>query len=619
MSVNGKWIIEIWCARTCTLGRCSVDDEKGKAGHQQDLWGSRRGLSLDALGRGFIDHLWYSQGRTLSIATLNDVYVALAYTVRDRLLHRWIRTAETYMKGDLRAVCYLSAEYLLGPQFANNLINLGIYEEVRRAYEEAGEDWGALLDHEPEPGLGNGGLGRLAACYLDSLATLQIPSIAYGIRYEFGIFSQSIRDGQQIETSDNWLRFGNPWEIHRPEICFDVKMGGYTEHFHDDKGRLQVRWVPDRVVRGVAYDIPVLGYRVNTCNTLRLWKAEAVESFDFQAFNIGDYYAAVDQKVYSENITKVLYPNDEPAQGKQLRLEQQYFLISCSLQDMLRMYTMSAGDPADFYMTFVIQLNDTHPSLAVAELMRLLIDEYGMEWDSAWEVTRKTFAYTNHTLLPEALETWPLPLFGSLFPRHTEIIYEINDRFLREVRSRYSGDNARVARMSLIDETGEKQVRMANLACVGSFAINGVAELHTELLKKDVLRDFYEFSPEKFSNKTNGVTPRRFMLLSNPKLADLITLRIGDEWVKDLDELRKLEPFADDSDFQTEWRQIKRNNKARLADVIRDRTGTIVDPDSLFDIQVSLLQNVLEMTLVSARSTPWRGFSRLNPLSLDLF
>jgi glycogen phosphorylase len=563
-----------------------MEDETGNVGKQQDLWGSRRGLSLEALRRGFIDHLWYSQGRVLSIATLNDVYVAVAYAVRDRLLHRWIRTAETYMRGDLRAVCYLSAEFLLGPQLANNLINLGIYEEVRNAYEGAGGDWNALLDHEPEPGLGNGGLGRLAACYLDSLATLQIPSIAYGIRYEFGIFTQSIRDGRQIETSDNWLHFGNPWEIHRPEIAYEVKLGGYTEHFRDGEGRLQVRWVPNRVVRGVAYDIPVLGYRVNACNTLRLWKAEAAESFDFQAFNIGDYYAAVDEKVYSENITKVLYPNDEPAQGKQLRLEQQYFLVSCSLQDMVRIYAMAAGDPVKFHKTFVIQLNDTHPSLAIAELMRLLVDEHGMEWDKAWEVTRHSFAYTNHTLLPEALEKWPLPLFGSLFPRHLEIIYEINDRFLKEVRARDDGDDARLARMSLIDESGEKYVRMANLACVGSFAINGVAELHTELLKKDVLRDFYEFFPEKFSNKTNGVTPRRFLALSNPKLSELITRMIGGGWIKNLDELRKLEASAGDADFQGKWRHIKRSNKLALAQVIHDRTGTTVDPDSLFDIQV---------------------------------
>ena len=336
----------------------------------------------------------------------------------------------------------------------------------------------------------------------------------------------------------------------------------------------------------MAYDTPVLGYKVNTCNTLRLWKAEAAESFDFQAFNIGDYYGAVDEKVYSENITKVLYPNDEPAQGKQLRLEQQYFFVSCSLQDMLRICSMGDLPPTRFHEVFSVQLNDTHPALAVPELMRLLIDEHGIEWDEAWEVTQKTFGYTNHTLLPEALEKWPLPLFRSLFPRHVEIIFEINHRFLEKVRTRYAGDDDRVARMSLIDETGEKYVRMANLACVGSFSINGVAELHTELLREHVLRDFYEFFPEKFSNKTNGVTPRRFMVLSNPRLADLITRRIGDGWITDLDQLRKLEALAEDKEFKTEWSRIKRLNKTDLAEAIRNRTGIVVDPDSLFDIQV---------------------------------
>ncbi len=563
-----------------------MSKDTGKGEKKRDLWGSRRGLSLEALRRGFMDHLRYSQGRVPAIATRNDVYMALAYTVRDRLLHRWIRSLETYLKGDVRAVAYLSAEFLLGPQLANNLINLGIYEEVRKAFEDVGEDWNAILEHEPEPGLGNGGLGRLAACFLDSLATLQVPSVGYGIRYEFGIFTQNIRDGYQVESTDKWLHFGNPWEIHRPEIAYDVKLGGHTEHYRDEKGHYQVRWVPNRVVRGVAYDTPVLGHNVNTCNTLRLWKAEAAESFDFQAFNVGDYYGAVDEKVYSENLTKVLYPNDEPAQGKQLRLEQQYFLVSCSLQDMLNIHLIGALAPTAFHKTFAAQLNDTHPSLAVPELMRLLIDEHDVTWDQAWEVTCNTFGYTNHTLLPEALEKWPLPLFGSLLPRHLEIIYEINQRFLDEVRAQYPGDKDRIARMSLIDETGEKYVRMANLACVGSFAINGVAELHTELLKRDVLSDFYELFPTKFSNKTNGVTPRRFIVLSNPSLADLISGRIGDAWITNLDELRKLEDFLNDDDFRAAWSGVKRLNKIELSRVVLDLTGVAVNPESLFDIQV---------------------------------
>ncbi len=563
-----------------------MDKKTGNDEQKHDLWGSRRGLSIDALKRGFLDHFAYTQGRIPEVATLNDYYMAIAYTVKDRLLHRWIRSAEEYKKGDIRVVSYLSAEFLMGPQLANNLINLGIYKDVREAAEASGGDWKALLEHEPEPGLGNGGLGRLAACYMDSLATLEIPSIGYGIRYEFGIFRQKIRDGAQIETTDKWLYLGNPWESHRPEIAYEVKLGGYTEQIQDPDGRLQVRWVPNRVVTGVAYDTPVPGYKVNTCNTLRLWKAEAAESFDFQAFNVGDYYGAVDEKVYSENLTKVLYPNDEPVQGKQLRLEQQYFFVSCSLQDMLRICSIGGLPPTKFHKIFSVQLNDTHPALAVPELMRLLIDEHGVGWDEAWEVTQNTFGYTNHTLLPEALEKWPLPLFQTLFPRHVEIIYEINHRFLEKVRERYPGDDARLARMSLIDETGEKYVRMANLACVGSFAINGVAKLHTELLERHVLRDFYEFFPEKFGNKTNGVTPRRFIALSNPGLADLITRRIGDGWIKDLDQVRKLEAFKDDKEFKAEWSQIKRLNKVDLSQEIRNRTGISVDPDSLFDIQV---------------------------------
>ena len=564
-----------------------MDKKTGNDEQKHDLWGSRRGLSIDALKRGFADHLAYTQGRIPEIATLNDYYMALAYTVKDRLLHRWIRSCgDDTCKEAFDAVSYLSAEFLMGPQLANNLINLGIYKDVREAVEASGGDWKALLEHEPEPGLGNGGLGRLAACYMDSLATLEIPSVGYGIRYEFGIFRQKIRDGAQIETTDKWLYLGNPWESHRPEIAYEVKLGGYTEHIQDPEGRLEVRWVPNRVVTGVAYDTPVPGYKVNTCNTLRLWKAEAPESFDFQAFNVGDYYGAVDEKVYSENLTKVLYPNDEPVQGKQLRLEQQYFFVSCSLQDMLRICSIGDLPPTKFHEIFSVQLNDTHPALAVPELMRLLIDEHGIGWDEAWEVTQNTFGYTNHTLLPEALEKWPLPLFQSLFPRHVEIIYEINQRFMEKVRERYPGDDDRLARMSLIDETGEKYVRMANLACVGSFAINGVAKLHTELLEHYVLRDFYEFFPEKFSNKTNGVTPRRFIASSNPGLTDLITRRIGDGWIKDLDQVRKLEAFKDDKDFKAEWSQIKRLNKVDLSQEIRNRTGISVDPDSLFDIQV---------------------------------
>jgi starch phosphorylase len=549
---------------------------------------TRTGMSVDALKRAFLDNLFYVQGRFPDVATPNDYYQALAHTIRDRLLHRWITTAQTYKNAGSRTVCYLSAEFLLGPHLRNNIINLGIPDEVRQAMTGLGLDLHELLEQEEEPGLGNGGLGRLAACYLDSLATLQVPAIGYGIRYEFGIFDQQIRDGWQVEVTDKWLGAGNPWELRRPKLQFEVKFGGHTEHYSDDAHH-RVRWVPESVVKGVGYDTPISGYKVTNANLLRLWSAEAPESFDFQAFNLGDYYGSVEQKVESENLTKVLYPNDEPEAGKALRLRQQYFFCSCSLQDMLRIYTKhhdSGPDPEGFHEKFVVQLNDTHPAVSVPELMRLLMDEHGMDWDRAWSVTQKTFAYTNHTLLPEALEKWPVSLFGRMLPRHLEIIYEINRRFLDEVRLRYPGDNEKLSRLSLIDEGGERYVRMAHLACVGSSAVNGVAALHTELLKSRVMRDFYELWPEKFSNKTNGVTPRRFMLLSNPELSELISGRIGEEWVTHLDELRKLEKYVDEPGFHEEWRHCKQSNKQALARHIKEHTGVAIDPETMFDIQV---------------------------------
>ncbi|RMH63750.1 MAG: glycogen/starch/alpha-glucan phosphorylase, partial [Cyanobacteria bacterium J003] len=547
----------------------------------------RTGTSIETLRRAFMDNLFFIQGRFPEVATKNDYYLALAYTVRDRLLLRWLNSAKTYRDQESRTVCYLSAEFLLGPHLGNNLINLGLYEAVEEAMRQTGLNLKELLDQEEEPGLGNGGLGRLAACYMDSLATLEIPAIGYGIRYEYGIFDQEIRDGWQVEITDKWLRYGNPWEIPRPELILQVKFGGYTYSYTDDQGRYRVVWQPHQVIQGVAYDTPILGYKVNTANLLRLWRAEAVESFDFQAFNTGDYYGAVNQKIASENITKVLYPNDEQLQGKELRLMQQYFFCSCALQDMIRLYKQSGKqDLSRFHEKFTVQLNDTHPAISVAELMRLFVDEHLMPWEQAWDITRRTFAYTNHTLLPEALEKWPLDLFGSLLPRHLQIIYEINRRFLDEVRLQYPGDNDRLRRLSIIDESDCRYVRMAHLAAVGSHAINGVAALHSELLKKTVLKDFYELTPEKFSNKTNGVTPRRWMVLSNPRLTRLITERIGEDWVKHLDQLRQLEPLAEDAEFAAQWQSVKQGNKERLAEYIRDRLGVTVDPHSLFSILV---------------------------------
>ncbi len=546
---------------------------------------TRPGTDLEAWTRAFRRNLYSFLGRFPVTATTNDKYQALAYSVREQLLDRWVKTAETYYRNKARTVCYLSAEFLLGPHLGNNLVNLGAVDTVRSAMDALGLDYEELIDQEEEPGLGNGGLGRLAACYLDSLATLQIPSIGYGIRYEFGIFDQQIRDGWQVEVTDKWLRLGNPWEIPRPEIAALVGFGGYTESYTDEKGRNRTRWIPARLVRGIGYDTPIPGYRVNTTNLLRLWSAEAVESFDFESFNVGDYYGAVEQKVASETISKVLYPNDTALQGKRLRLEQQYFFVTCALQDMMRIH-LQTSDSTTFHEKYAVQLNDTHPALAIPELMRILVDEHGLDWEQAWHITQQTFGYTNHTLLPEALETWSIPLFGSALPRHLEIVYEINRRFLEEVRELYPDDEDRVRRLSLIDEHGDRSVRMAHLACVGSRAINGVAALHSELLKRDVLRDFSELWPGKFQNVTNGVTPRRFIMLANPGLTKLVTDAIGDGWTHDLDQLRTLERMANDSAFRDAWRRVKRANKEALAAEIKKRTGIAPDPASLFDIQI---------------------------------
>ncbi len=554
--------------------------------------GIRRGLGADAIAQALVDNLHCLQAKPLQHATRNDWYMALAHTVRDRILERYITTLDTITgaHSDAKVVAYLSAEYLTGPHLGNNLICLGIWEVAQQALSAFGQELAPLLDQEEEPGLGNGGLGRLAACYMDSLATLSVPAIGYGLRYEFGIFDQAIRDGWQVEVTDKWLRFGNPWEIMRPEVTFEVKLGGRTERFSDEQGQHRVRWVPERVIKGVAYDTPVAGYGASTANLLRLWKAEAVESFDFEAFNVGDYYRAVDQKVASETISKVLYPNDEPKAGKQLRLEQQFFFVSCSLQDMLRLHAARQKPLSELDAYWAAQLNDTHPAIAVAELMRLLVDEHAMDWDKAWAITQRTCGYTNHTLLAEALEKWSVRLFGGLLPRHLEIVYEINRRFLDEVRLRHPGDEALVQRLSLIDETGESYVRMAHLACVGSHAINGVAALHTDLLTQTVLRDFHRVMPGKFVNVTNGVTPRRWIVLSNPKLSVLITSRIGERWITNLEsELPRLEPFAADAGFRDEWRAVKADNKQALAACIKERTGITVDPESLFDIQVKRL------------------------------
>ena len=596
--------------------KSGLDRRRARQESTPDGTSVRRVANAVAFADALLDNLCYLQAKLPQHATRNDWYMALAYTVRDCMLANYITTIESIAGATpTKVVAYLSAEFLTGPHLGNSLVNLGLWDAARDAVASVGQDLAALVEYEEEPGLGNGGLGRLAACYMDSLATLNVPAIGYGIRYEFGIFDQAIRDGWQVELTDKWLRFGNPWEIVRSETTHTVQFGGRTETYRDQRGDHRVRWLPHRVVKGVAYDTPVPGYRQRTTNLLRLWKAEAAESFDFDAFNVGDYYGAVDRKIASETISKVLYPNDEPEIGKRLRLAQQYFFVSCSLQDMVRLHLARGKRLDEFDSCWAAQLNDTHPSIAVAELMRLLVDEHLMAWDDAWRITQATCAYTNHTLLAEALEKWPLGMFGTLLPRHLEIIFEINRRFLDEVRLRHAADEDLVRRISLIDDSGERYVRMAHLASAGSHAINGVAALHTELLKETVLRDFHTIAPEKFFNVTNGVTPRRWMALSNPGLSALISRHIGDGWIADLqDQLAGIEPLAADRGFQQEWQDVKAANKRDLTALIKARTGIVIDPESLFDVQVKRLheykrQHLNALYLVTLYNRLKRGAS----------
>jgi glycogen phosphorylase len=541
---------------------------------------------INKLKRAFAYKLFYQQSKTALSVSLNDYYLAVALTVRDRMQHLFINSSEAMAEKESRIVCYLSAEFLTGPHLLNNLINLDVYDEFAQAVHETGLNLKAIINKEEEPGLGNGGLGRLAACYLDSLATLQIPAIGYGIRYEFGMFDQEFADGWQKELSDRWLHPGNPWEVKKADMAQDVGFGGSTRIYTDSANNRHVRWIPARVVIGIPYDTPIPGYKVNTVNTLRLWSAEAPKSFDFDDFNVGDYFGAVAEKVAAENITKVLYPNDEQFKGKLLRLEQQYFFVSCSLKDMIRLHLFSHPDLEDFHENFAIQLNDTHPALAVPELMRLLVDEHCLGWDRAWDITTRCFSYTNHTLLPEAMEKWPFDLFAALLPRHLEIILEINHHFLDLVRTRYPGDTEIIRRLSIIDETAPRSIRMAHLACIGSHTVNGVSEIHTRLLRQRSLADFHKLWPEKIITITNGVTPRRWMLVSNPRLSELITDSIGSGWITDLSQLRRLEPLAEDPSFRTAWRRIKQNNKQELAEYARKNQGLGLDVQALFDVQV---------------------------------
>jgi glycogen phosphorylase len=551
----------------------------------------RVGRTVSDFESDLVSNLYYSTGTTVASASAHDAYDALAVTIRDRLIDRRARTTQAHHEANPKFVYYLSAEYLLGPQLRQNVLYTDTGDILRELEERFGSPVAELEALDVEPGLGNGGLGRLAACFMDSLATLDIPAVGYGIRYEFGMFKQAFEDGWQIERPDDWLFFGNPWEFAAPDDRHAVGFGGYTEHAGGGDGRTQVRWVPTETVLGEPSHVLVPGYGTGTVNILRLWRAVASPtSFDLAMFDQGRYAEAVEATLRSENITKVLYPNDTTEAGRELRLKQQYFLVSCSLRDIIRRFKIRNDDWDAFPQKVVVQLNDTHPSLAIPELMRLLVDEHGLDWDRAWSITCGTFAYTCHTLLPEALETWPISMFERLLPRHLEIIYEVNARFLDEVRTRHPDDNERIARLSIIQEGAERRVRMANLAVVGTFAVNGVAELHSRLLADRTLRDFAELWPEKFRNVTNGVTPRRFLRLANPRLSELATTRLGDErWLIDLEQLRRLEPLATDAAFQKEWRDIKRHNKQALAALSLETTGIEVDPASMFDVMVKRL------------------------------
>lgn len=544
------------------------------------------GMTAIDIAEDFRRHFTHTLGRDKYSKSVHYVYSALAIAMRDRLMERWKKTKYAYHEKDCRQTYYLSLEFLMGRALGNAMLNLGITDETDRAMLDLGLALEELTDKEKDAGLGNGGLGRLAACFLDSCATLQLPVTGYGIRYEYGMFRQLIQNGYQVEEPDHWLRDGNVWEIERPEYTQRIHYGGRSEAYKAENGQMKMRWVDTSDVLAVPYDVPVPGYKNGTVNTLRLWKAAATDEFNLAEFNAGGYAESVSAKNEAENITMVLYPNDASENGKELRLRQQYFLASASLKDVLERWKGSHGnDFSEFAEKNCFQLNDTHPTCAVAELMRLLMDEHGLGWDDAWGIASRTMAYTNHTLLPEALEKWPVRMFEKLLPRLLDIIYEINARFLTKVAAKWPWDFERQARMSLIEEGDVPHVRMAYLAIVGSFSVNGVAELHSDLLKKGLFRDFYELWPKKFNNKTNGVTPRRWLAWCNPGLAKLISGRIGEGWITDLSELKKIAPLAEDAEFRKAWREVKRRNKVKLIECMKD-SGIEFDPDSLFDVQV---------------------------------
>ncbi|MCC5842242.1 MAG: glycogen/starch/alpha-glucan phosphorylase [Opitutales bacterium] len=544
----------------------------------------------EGLKRSILNHLKFTLARDAQSASKRDWWIATCHAVHDRILERFIQTMETHHGGNVRRVYYLSLEYLMGRMLNNNIWNAGLMEPVKEALKELDLDLADLEEQEEDMGLGNGGLGRLAACFLDSLATLEYPAVGYGIYYEFGMFQQEFRDGRQAEKPDAWRKFGTPWEIVRPIYCQTVHLYGQVEMNFDDLGNPHPTWVHTRQLIGLPYDIPICGYGAKTVNFLRLWESRASQDFDLKIFNEGGYVQAVQEKAIAETISKVLYPNDSSEQGKELRLVQQYFFVSCSLQDIIRRWKDKNSDWSKFHEKNCIQLNDTHPAITVAELMRILVDEEGIEWDRAWSITRKVCNYTNHTLLPEALEKWSVPLFEKVLPRHLQIIFELNRRFLEdEVEAKWPGDDEMKSRLSLIEEGYPKMIRMAYLSVIGSQAVNGVAALHTRLLRQNLFADFDALYPGKLQNKTNGITPRRWLQGCNPRLSSLITRTIGDGWQSDLDRLQKLGDYADDAAFQQEFMEIKRANKVDLAELVLNETGVKISPDAIFDVQIKRL------------------------------
>ena len=560
--------------------------KKGSQGKGGRFKYDYQGIDATSLKRSLSNRLVYTVGKDPLTATDRDWFHAAAYSVRDRLIERWMETMRTYYRKDAKRVYYLSLEFLMGRALSNSLYNLGIHDDFQTALDEIGLDLCQLEYVEDDAGLGNGGLGRLAACFLDSMATLRLPCYGYGIRYEYGMFTQRIEGGRQVEHPENWLRYGNPWEFPRPEVLFPVKFFGHVVEYRDDEGRLHRRWEEDDQVMAMAYDTPIPGYATNTVNNLRLWAAKATRDFELKYFNEGNYIRAVEEKNESENLSRVLYPDDTTEMGRELRLMQQYFFVSASLQDILYRFEKYHHSLDELPQKVAIQLNDTHPSIAIAELMRVLVDSHGLEWERAWAICTEVFSYTNHTLLPEALETWPVALFEKMLPRHLQIIYEINHRFLALVAHRFPGDSELLRRVSLIDEEGARRVRMAHLAVVGSHKVNGVAALHTELMKRTIFADFHRIWPDKIVNMTNGITPRRWLNQANPALSSLISKKIGHGWVSRLDQLRKLEAYLDDDKFLQHYAEVKRENKRRLAEIVQMRLKVAVNVDSLFDVQV---------------------------------